>query len=136
MGETVNDTSFFQADHSNLMIRAAFVMGLISGGVTLWAIATGAFGFTVWGLFDVVAVVFLAIGVLRRSYLCAWLLFAYHVVSRAVMYFMTGQVPSDLAFTIALVYFMGIWGITTARRQVPTQRNIAEDSRGQDQANP
>jgi hypothetical protein len=114
--------------HGVWMIRIAFLAGLTSGAVTLWAIKTGAFGFTVWHLFDAVAVIFLAIGVLRRSYLCAWLLLGYHVVSRATLYFTQGHVPSELAFAIATIYFMGIVGITVVGRQERGYKHPAENS--------
>ena len=107
------------------MIRGAFFAAMVALGFTLWAMAMRVLGASAWNLLDAAIILGLAIGMLRRSYLCAWLLFGYHVANRVYYYYATGRVPGRLAYSLGLLYFLGIVGVTVLG---PRERTVRENA--------
>lgn len=93
------------------MIRGAFAAALFSAAVTVWAINTGSVGATAWNFLDVAILLGLAIGTLKRSYTCAWLLLGYYVVNLVAKYFTQGHLPGNSALSLGVLYLLGVIGV-------------------------
>ena len=93
-------------------IRNAWIAGLVSAGVTLvvalMALAGSRLGpFTGAELIDVVFILGLAIGIRRKSRVCAVLMFGYFAISKIMLIADTGQV-NGLFMGLAFLWFYGL----------------------------
>ncbi len=93
-------------------IKGAWILGLISAGMTLLVVVLAAsgvsilaeMGFDWWNLLDVALLLVLSIGVYRKSRISAVLLLVYFVLSKIYMWVALGNV-SGLALTLLFGYF-------------------------------
>ena len=89
-------------------ILGAVFVATFSGLVTVVAAMKRLGSFTPWNLLDAAVCFGLAVGVYRRSLVCAWLLLGYYLVSRLRLFIEAGVAPTYRAITYLLFYSMAI----------------------------
>jgi hypothetical protein len=118
-------SNFYYRDPSNAQksIRAAWICGLLSGGLTLAATlaAMGSTemavktGFGSWNLLDVILVFGLTWGIFCKNRACAIIMFVYFGLSKVIQ--ITTGIANPVAIVVGIlfawVYFNGIRGTFT-----------------------
>jgi len=98
-------------------IKNAWIVGLISAGITLVfaALAIGGVSFagvfTPWQLIDVALVLGLCYGVYRKSRTCATILLLHFAISKIMIFTATGKFQGVVMAVIFLYYYtLGVHG--------------------------
>ena len=106
-------------------IRIAWIMGILSGTITLLFALCAADGYyvegyeymSIWCLIDVFLIFGLSFGIWKKSRCCAILLFVYFVTSKLLMY---SQSVTDTAAAFGALYcylyFLGVLGTFSYHR--------------------
>ncbi len=85
---------------------AAIISGVMTLGVTLLAINTGALDglYDIWSMVDVVLIFLLAFGIYKKSRFAATFMLLYFLLSKIWLIVETGK-PSGLFFSLIFLYF-------------------------------
>ncbi|MCK5887908.1 hypothetical protein [Alcanivorax jadensis] len=85
---------------------AAIISGVMTLGVMLLAINTGAMGdlFDIWTGVDVIIIFLLAFGIYKKSRFSATFMFAYFLIAKILIIVETGK-PSGLIMSMIFLYF-------------------------------
>ena len=97
-------------------IKAGWIAGAVSAGITLVMVILSVFGFSVmginaWALIDVAVIAGLAYGVFRKSRTCAIILMVLFAVEKVLMWQAAGTPTGwPLALAFFACYVMGVQG--------------------------
>jgi len=98
---------------ADALILCSVMAAFVAGTATLFFSLTKTYGFSLWNLLDVALFWGLAFGVIKRSRLCAIVLFVYNIANRVDMWVRSHDIwltLGPIALLFLALYFLGVVG--------------------------